>query len=79
MTPPRPSDPCFEVVERPALTGGRIRVVEVLATGTNGGAQEHLHSLVRRIDADALRRVGRGAVERQRGPQAPASRGSRSS
>ena len=30
--------------------GRRIRVVEVLATGTNGGAQEHLHSLVTRID-----------------------------
>ena len=28
----------------------RIRVVEVLATGTSGGAQEHLHSLVTRID-----------------------------
>ena len=30
--------------------GGRVRVVEVLATGTNGGAQEHLYSLVSRID-----------------------------
>ncbi|HSK52732.1 MAG TPA: glycosyltransferase [Clostridia bacterium] len=29
----------------------RIRVVEVLATGSNGGAQEHLYSLVTRIDA----------------------------
>jgi glycosyltransferase involved in cell wall biosynthesis len=29
----------------------RIRVVEVLATGTNGGAQEHLYSLVTRMDA----------------------------
>ena len=28
----------------------RIRVVEVLATGTNGGAQEHLYGLVTRID-----------------------------
>lgn len=27
-----------------------MRVVEVLATGTNGGAQEHLHSLLMRID-----------------------------
>ena len=50
MTAPRPSDPCLEPVERPVLTGGRIRVVEVLATGTNGGAQEHLYSLVTRID-----------------------------
>ena len=30
--------------------GRRIRVVEVLATGTNGGAQEHLYCLVTRID-----------------------------
>ena len=28
----------------------RIRVVEVLATGTNGGAQEHLYGLVTRLD-----------------------------
>jgi glycosyltransferase involved in cell wall biosynthesis len=40
-----------EPVTRPALAAGRrIRVVEVLATGTNGGAQEHLHSLVTRMD-----------------------------
>ena len=32
------------------FAGGRIRVVEVLATGTNGGAQEHLFSLVTRLD-----------------------------
>lgn len=50
MTAPRATDPCLEPVERPALIGGRIRVVEVLATGSNGGAQEHLHSLVTRID-----------------------------
>ncbi len=50
MTAPLPNDPCFEPVARPALLGGRIRVVEVLATGTNGGAQEHLHGLVSRID-----------------------------
>ena len=46
-------DPCLETVTRaprPPIGGGRIRVVEVLATGTNGGAQEHLHSLVTRID-----------------------------
>ncbi|HYL41366.1 MAG TPA: glycosyltransferase [Candidatus Binatus sp.] len=30
----------------------RIRVVELLATGTNGGAQEHLFNLVTRIDRD---------------------------
>ncbi|HXG40342.1 MAG TPA: glycosyltransferase [Candidatus Limnocylindrales bacterium] len=44
-------DPCLVPVERPSLPpGGSIRVVEVLATGTNGGAQEHVVSLVGRID-----------------------------
>ena len=52
MSAPAQPDPCLAEVERPALGGGRrIRVVEVLATGTNGGAQEHLYSLVTRIDA----------------------------
>ncbi len=52
MNAPLAFDPCLELVERPALAGGRrIRVVEVLATSTNGGAQEHLHSLVTRLDA----------------------------
>lgn len=52
MSAPLPFDPCLETVVRPALAGGRrIRVVEVLATGTNGGAQEHLCSLVTRMDA----------------------------
>jgi glycosyltransferase involved in cell wall biosynthesis len=51
MTPPGRNDPCLEVVPRPDLTGSqRIRVVELLATGTNGGAQEHLYSLVTRMD-----------------------------
>jgi glycosyltransferase involved in cell wall biosynthesis len=36
----------------PVSTGSdRIRVVEVLATGTTGGAQEHLFGLVTRMDA----------------------------
>jgi glycosyltransferase involved in cell wall biosynthesis len=51
VTPPDRADPCLEVVPRGALTGGqRIRVVEVLATGTNGGAQEHVYSLLTRLD-----------------------------
>jgi glycosyltransferase involved in cell wall biosynthesis len=51
MTPPNPLSPCFMPVQRPPLPGGkRIRVVEVLATGTNGGAQEHLYNLATRID-----------------------------
>lgn len=50
MSAPTPSDPCLEPVDRPVIPGGRVRVVEVLATGTNGGAQEHLYSLATRID-----------------------------
>src|SRR3954451_8673876 len=48
MTP----DPCFEPIARLPLPGGRrrIRVVELLATGTNGGAQEHVYNLLSRID-----------------------------
>jgi glycosyltransferase involved in cell wall biosynthesis len=47
-------DPCFEPVVRLPLPGDRrkIRIVELLATGTNGGAQEHLYNLVTRIDRD---------------------------
>jgi glycosyltransferase involved in cell wall biosynthesis len=46
-------DPCLETVSRPSrppIGGERIRVVEVLATGTSGGAQEHLYGLVTRMD-----------------------------
>jgi glycosyltransferase involved in cell wall biosynthesis len=53
MSAPLPDDPCLEPVERPSLAGGRrIRVVEVLATGSNGGAQEHLYSLLTRLDRE---------------------------
>lgn len=46
------SDPCFEPVIRLPLPGNRkrIRVVELLATGTSGGAQEHVYNLVTRLD-----------------------------
>jgi glycosyltransferase involved in cell wall biosynthesis len=46
------ADPCFEPVTRLPLPGSRnrIRVVELLATGTSGGAQEHVFNLVTRID-----------------------------
>ena len=46
------SDPCFEPVRRLPLPGARrrIRIVEVLATGSNGGAQEHVFNLISRID-----------------------------
>jgi glycosyltransferase involved in cell wall biosynthesis len=45
-------DPCFQPISRLPLPGDRrrIRIVELLATGTNGGAQEHLFNLVSRID-----------------------------
>ena len=44
-------EPCADTVtKRPPLEGGRVRVVEVMATGTNGGAQEHVYSLVTRMD-----------------------------
>jgi len=44
-------DPCLETVPRPTVVSGeRIRVVEVLATGTSGGAQEHVFGLVSRMD-----------------------------
>jgi glycosyltransferase involved in cell wall biosynthesis len=51
MTSPRRWDPCLTPLARTFVPGpARIRVVEVLATGTNGGAQEHLFSLLTRID-----------------------------
>ena len=53
MTRPLPSDPCVApMVHRPVPGRGRVRVVEVMATGTNGGAQEHVFNLVNRLDHD---------------------------
>jgi glycosyltransferase involved in cell wall biosynthesis len=44
-------DPGLEAVPRTVVAApDRIRVVEVLATGTNGGAQEHVVGLVNRLD-----------------------------
>ena len=46
--------PVSTPVKRCALPGDRrIRVVEILATGTNGGAQEHLFNLLSRLDPAA--------------------------
>jgi len=46
-------DPCSNPVDRTTMPGSsRIRVVEVLATGTSGGAQEHVYGLVSRIDRE---------------------------
>jgi glycosyltransferase involved in cell wall biosynthesis len=45
-------DPCLIPLEHLEMPGPRrVRVVEVLATGTNGGAQEHLFSLMTRLDS----------------------------
>lgn len=44
-------DPCLDDVERPPLPSSeRIRVLELVASGTNGGAQESVASLLGRID-----------------------------
>ena len=44
-------DPCLVPIEHLEMPGPpRVRVVEILATGTNGGAQEHLFSLMSRLD-----------------------------
>jgi glycosyltransferase involved in cell wall biosynthesis len=56
MGAPTADDPCLELPERPPLPGGRpIHVVQLLATGTNGGAQEHVSSLLTRIDRSRYR------------------------
>jgi glycosyltransferase involved in cell wall biosynthesis len=52
MGAPNGWDPCLVPIEHLDLPGPeRVRVVEILATGTNGGAQEHLFSLMSRLDA----------------------------
>jgi glycosyltransferase involved in cell wall biosynthesis len=51
MSPAGRGDPCLEPPIRLVLPGPlRVRVVEVVATGTTGGAQEHVHNLLSRID-----------------------------
>ena len=51
MTAPTLTDPCFDQPKREPLgDSGRIRVVQLLATGANGGAQEATWSLVRGMD-----------------------------
>ena len=53
MSAPTPGDPCLEPRIRPPVPGGvPVRILEVLATGTNGGAQEHVYSLVTRMDRE---------------------------
>jgi glycosyltransferase involved in cell wall biosynthesis len=51
MTPPRVDDPCLApMIHFPVPGSQRVRVVQVMATGTNGGAQEHVFNLVKRLD-----------------------------
>jgi glycosyltransferase involved in cell wall biosynthesis len=52
MARPIAWDPCLTPIDR-GRSGppSRIRVVEILATGTNGGAQEHVFGLMSRMDA----------------------------
>jgi glycosyltransferase involved in cell wall biosynthesis len=45
-------EPCLEHRQRDPIPGGRVRVVEVMATGTNGGAQEHVFALASRLCSD---------------------------
>jgi glycosyltransferase involved in cell wall biosynthesis len=53
MTPPLPGDPCVApMVHLPVPGRDRVKVVQVMATGTNGGAQEHVFNLVSRLDHD---------------------------
>jgi len=53
MTPPQPGDPCVApMIHLPVPGRERVRVVQVMATGTNGGAQEHVFNLVSRMDHD---------------------------
>ena len=73
-----PDDLCFRPVSRLPLPPERrrIRIVELLASGSNGGAQEHLLNLVTRIDrtrydvsvcalttGSAIRKIERAGIE----------------
>jgi glycosyltransferase involved in cell wall biosynthesis len=51
MNAPSTGDPCTDIPFRPALPeGDRIKVVQLVASGTNGGAQEHVFSLLGQVD-----------------------------
>jgi glycosyltransferase involved in cell wall biosynthesis len=45
-------EPCLDAPARDPIAGGRVRVVEIMATGTNGGAQEHVYSLLTRLNPE---------------------------
>jgi glycosyltransferase involved in cell wall biosynthesis len=47
-------DPCADdAPKHQPIEGGRVRVVEVMATGTNGGAQEHVYALATRLSPES--------------------------
>ena len=70
MGAPLPGDPCVKPTNRPPVPGGRpVRVVELMATGTNGGAQEHVYSLLSRMDRDRYEPTAHLALARQRRAQ----------
>jgi glycosyltransferase involved in cell wall biosynthesis len=51
MTAPRIGDPCLDLpVRAPLEAADRVRVVELVASGSNGGAQEHVASLLSHVD-----------------------------
>ena len=51
MNAPAVGDPCLDLPDLlPLPDGERVRVVQLVATGTNGGAQEHVATLLARID-----------------------------
>jgi glycosyltransferase involved in cell wall biosynthesis len=50
VSAPVATDPCWEQPRRSRPADDRIRVVELVASGTNGGAQEHVASLLSHID-----------------------------
>ncbi len=51
MSAPLAGDPCLDVPVRTVPPDGRrIGVVQLVATGTNGGAQEHVYGLLTQVD-----------------------------
>ena len=72
MTPPLPCGPLPRAhgPRRPSRGPDRVRVVQVLATGTNGGAQEHVYNLVSRMDPARYDVSVVSLSNGQRGPQA---------
>ena len=68
-------DPCAETGRaRPPCPAARSASWRVMATGTNGGAQEHVYSLVTRMDPCRVRRQDRVPVARQQRPPAAEGR-----